>query len=34
MGRSECDDITFEDFKRSFLRGVIGEDDEEEEGES
>ncbi|XP_019722956.1 S-arrestin-like isoform X4 [Hippocampus comes] len=31
---NECDDITFEDFKRSFLRGVIGEDDEEEQGES
>ncbi|XP_077466859.1 S-arrestin-like [Stigmatopora argus] len=32
---SECDDITFRDFKRSYLRGVIGEDldddDEEEE---
>ncbi|XP_061733823.1 S-arrestin-like [Nerophis ophidion] len=25
---SESDDISFEDFKRSFLRGVIGEDDE------
>ncbi|XP_077579105.1 S-arrestin-like isoform X2 [Stigmatopora nigra] len=32
---SECDDITFQDFKRSYLRGVIGEDqdDDEEEGD-
>ncbi|XP_057694315.1 S-arrestin-like isoform X2 [Corythoichthys intestinalis] len=31
---SECDDITFQDFKRAYLRGVIGDDDEEEEDDA